>query len=400
MHYRTIGTPRRDQAGVIRNAVLLLHARAEPRNFLVPDFAGQLFEQGQLLDGNTHFIIIPDAIGTGGSSSRATPAQEVPRYDYADSARAAHADDREVRVTTSGCAGHVDGAMQAWMWAETYPSVSDAFVALASNPSRCGTQSRLSEDDHRCHPHDPGYDNGEYTKQPRGLVTADLPVDDRGQRAAAVAAQYRPGPVDTYIEDQVKAQLATADANDTAYRYDASRNYDPSPGSNRSRRRSRHQLRGRLREPAELGIMERAITRVKHGRFVLVPITDQTRGHRRTRCRSPGRAISPNCWRPPNHPVIMRGALPTPSSPSRSRWRTRQRRCARRSRSTPTTSRRRHRRPRTEAGVWVIAETTGLPTKMNRIVVTTIKDATSSRICRRRPTTCGCAATAWSIRRR
>src|SRR5258705_13866393 len=68
MHYRTIGTPRRDQAGVIRNAVLLLHGTSGTgANFLVPDFAGQLFEQGQLLDGNTHFIIIPDAIGTGGA---------------------------------------------------------------------------------------------------------------------------------------------------------------------------------------------------------------------------------------------------------------------------------------------------------------------------------------------
>src|SRR5215468_3533990 len=68
IHYRTIGTPRRDQAGVIRNAVLLLHGTSGTgANFLVPDFAGQLFEQGQLLDGNTHFIIIPDTIGTGRS---------------------------------------------------------------------------------------------------------------------------------------------------------------------------------------------------------------------------------------------------------------------------------------------------------------------------------------------
>jgi homoserine O-acetyltransferase len=31
--------------------------------------------------------------------------------------------------------------------------------------------------------------------------------------------------------------------------------------------------------PPELGIMEREIKRVKRGRFVLIPISDQTRGH-------------------------------------------------------------------------------------------------------------------------
>jgi homoserine O-acetyltransferase len=62
IHYRTIGTPKRDQAGVVRNAVLILHGTSgTSAGFLEPTFAGQLFEQGQLLDGNTHFIILPDA---------------------------------------------------------------------------------------------------------------------------------------------------------------------------------------------------------------------------------------------------------------------------------------------------------------------------------------------------
>jgi homoserine O-acetyltransferase/O-succinyltransferase len=34
-----------------------------------------------------------------------------------------------------------------------------------------------------------------------------------------------------------------------------------------------------LINPPELGIMEREIKRVKNGRYVLLPITDQTRGH-------------------------------------------------------------------------------------------------------------------------
>src|SRR5215813_9943598 len=65
IHYRTIGTPQRDQTGVIRNAVLLLHGTSgTSANFLDPNFAGLLFEKDQLLDGNSHFLILPDAIGT------------------------------------------------------------------------------------------------------------------------------------------------------------------------------------------------------------------------------------------------------------------------------------------------------------------------------------------------
>ena len=44
IHYRTIGTPGRDPNGVILSAVLLLHGTSGTgANFLVPDFAGQLF---------------------------------------------------------------------------------------------------------------------------------------------------------------------------------------------------------------------------------------------------------------------------------------------------------------------------------------------------------------------
>jgi len=286
VHYRTIGTPRRDEAGVIRNAVLLLHGTSGTgANFLVPDFAGQLFEQGQLLDGNMHFIIIPDAIGTGRSSKPSDGLHaKFPRYDYADSVTAQH-----MLMTGKFGVTHLRlllgtsmGAMQTWMWAETYPAVSDAFVALASNPVAVAGRNRAYRkmiiDAIR---NDPGYNNGEYTKQPRGLVTAIYMSMIAGSAALQWQAQYPTGAaVDKYIEDQVKAQLATADANDTAYRYDASRNYDPSPKlESITAPFLAINSADDFVNPPELGIMEREITRVKHGRFVLVPITDQTRGH-------------------------------------------------------------------------------------------------------------------------
>src|ERR1700675_1022319 len=69
IHYRTIGTPRRDAKGVVRNAVLLLHGTTgSGRAFLSDNFAGVLFGPGQLLDATGYFLVLPDGIGHGESS--------------------------------------------------------------------------------------------------------------------------------------------------------------------------------------------------------------------------------------------------------------------------------------------------------------------------------------------
>ena len=76
--------------------------------------------------------------------------------------------------------------------------------------------------------------------------------------------------------------IARADAakNDIIYAYDASRDYDPSPGLER--------IKSRLlaintaddeRNPPETGITEAAIKKVKNGSLYLIPASDQTRGH-------------------------------------------------------------------------------------------------------------------------
>ena len=86
LHYRTIGTPVRDASGVVRNAVLILHGTGGTgAGFLGAGFAGQLFEQGQLLDGNKNFIILPDGIGHGNSSKPSDGLHaRFPHYGYTD----------------------------------------------------------------------------------------------------------------------------------------------------------------------------------------------------------------------------------------------------------------------------------------------------------------------------
>ncbi len=93
IHYRTLGAPRRDASGWIDNAVLILHGTGgSGAQFLRPQFAGELFGPGQLLDAATHFIILPDDIGHGGSSKPSDGLRaRFPHYDYDDMVRAEHA---------------------------------------------------------------------------------------------------------------------------------------------------------------------------------------------------------------------------------------------------------------------------------------------------------------------
>src|SRR5262249_62356347 len=69
LHYRTIGVPRRDASGTIVNGVLLLQGNTGTgANWLRPSLADALYGPGQPLDAHRYFLIMPDAIGRGGSS--------------------------------------------------------------------------------------------------------------------------------------------------------------------------------------------------------------------------------------------------------------------------------------------------------------------------------------------
>jgi homoserine O-acetyltransferase len=76
------------------------------------------------------------------------------------------------------------------------------------------------------------------------------------------------------------ARVRTYDANDVIYHFDASRDYNPAPKLEMIKT---HLLAVNSADdeinPPELGIAEREIKRVKNGRFILLPISDETRGH-------------------------------------------------------------------------------------------------------------------------
>ena len=286
IHYTTLGSPRRNAAGAVTNAVLILHGTTgNGRGFLTARFAGELFGPGQLLDSATHFIILPDGIGTGGSSKPSDGLRaRFPNYRYGDMVRA------QYRLVTEQL--HVNhlllvlgtsmGAMQAWMWAERYPDFMSGIVPLASLPTQIAGRNRMMRTlVSQSVRSDPSWNGGNYTTQPQGLFGAleVLFTMTSSPRYLQRLAPTRDS-ADAFIESWVRSRMRNTDANDFIYQFEASADYDPSPDLERIRAPVLAiNSADDFVNPPELGIMERLIARVPHGRYVLLPITDETRGH-------------------------------------------------------------------------------------------------------------------------
>ena len=178
LHYRTLGTPRRDASGVVRNAVMILHGTGGTgEGFLSQGFGGELFGAGQLLDATRYFIILPDGIGHGKSSKPSDGLHaRFPKYTYDDMVRAQHAMlVAGLKVTHLRLVmGTSMGAMHCWVWGEMYPDFVDGLVPLASAPTQIAGRNRVMRKmivDSITR--DPAWKNGDYTEPPRaGLVGA------------------------------------------------------------------------------------------------------------------------------------------------------------------------------------------------------------------------------------
>ena len=175
------------------------------------------------------------------------------------------------------------GGMQTWVWGEMYPDFMDALMPLASNPVEIAGRNRvwryMAIDAIR---NDPDWMGGEYKSQPtRGLTTAEdllllagsAPLQWQKQAPTREAAEK-------FYLDRFKPAVTRLDANDLIYQLEASREYNPSPNLETIKAPLvAINSADDLINPPELGIMEREIKRVKRGRFILIPISDQTRGH-------------------------------------------------------------------------------------------------------------------------
>ena len=287
MHYTTLGKPAKDANGRTNNAVLVLHGTGgSGHSLLRPIFAGVLFGPGQLLDATRYYIILPDNFGHGKSSKPSDGLHaRFPQYDYADmialqkelvekGLRVNHL--RLVMGTSMGC-------MHSWMWGETYPDWMDALMPLACLPVQIAGRNRLwrkmAIDGIR---QDPEWKGGDYTSQPRAglqiatdflLIAGSAPLhmqEDLPTRDAA----------DKFLDDSMKRIVPGLDANDFLYAVSASRNYDPSIKLDAIKAPVMFiNSADDFINPPEVGIAEREIKKVKNGKFVLLPTSEQTHGH-------------------------------------------------------------------------------------------------------------------------
>jgi len=253
--------------------VLVLHGTGGSlQQFLNERFAGVLFAPGGVLDAGKYFIIIADCVGHGKSSKPSDGLRaKFPHYDYGDMVELQH------RLVVDGLGidhlrlvmGTSMGAMHTWMWGEHWPSAMDALVPLASLPAQIAGRNRIW----------------------RKMMIEDL---QRNDLAAAVQILLLAGSsplqwqssaptrddADRWIGEQMKTRLAATDVDDLLYAIEASRDYDPSPQLERiTAPLLAINSADDFINPPELGVMEPAMKRLKHGRYVLIPVSGATHGH-------------------------------------------------------------------------------------------------------------------------
>jgi homoserine O-acetyltransferase len=285
MHVRTLGTLR--QAGDKSNAVLILHGTGgNGDRFLLPQFGGILFGRGRLLDAEKYFIIIPDDVGHGLSTKPSDGLRaKFPNYGYEDMV------ELEYRLVTEALGvrhlrlvmGTSMGGMHSWLWPERYPGFMDAAMPLASLPGPISGRNRVWRktiiDAIR---NDPEWQGGNYAQQPQSLRT-DLAISFF--MAENPYRRYTDAPTlkqaDAVLEKYINDRMATTDANDEIYALQASEDYDPSPDLEKIKcRLLAVNFADDLINPNDVeGILQTNIKRVKNGKAVVFPESDQTHGH-------------------------------------------------------------------------------------------------------------------------
>jgi homoserine O-acetyltransferase len=237
------------------------------------------------LDAAKYFILLPDGIGHGRSSKPSDGLHaKFPHYGYLDMV------DAQYRLLAEGLGvnharlvmGTSMGGMHTWVWGEQHPEFMDALMPLASLPMQIAGRNRvwrrLVIDAIR---QDPEWQGGDYHQQPQSLRTMAqmlyfMSSNPVLRQAEAPTLAKTDEALDTFVANYFKI----GDANDVLYALEASHDYDPNPGLEKIQAPLLAiNSADDLINPPELGILEREIKRVAHGRAIVLPLSDQTRGH-------------------------------------------------------------------------------------------------------------------------
>ncbi len=286
LHYRTLGTPKRDSSGNITNAVMMLHGTTSSGvAFLTPSISDKLFIPGAPLDLSEYYIILPDSIGAGGSSKPSDGMRaNFPHYRYNDMVHA------QYRLLTEKLGvkhlrlivGYSSGGLLSWVWGEKYPDMMDALLPIVSLPvSIRGRELVIRSIVANSIKSDPAWNNGNYTRQPPGW-TSIYPV----MGTMGTSPQYLERTISTinqakdFVAGKVKLAIQSEDANNILYMLEASEDYNPEPALEAIKAKvfavnfADDQV-----NPDSRQILEKEMPRVENGQFVIIPASDETLGH-------------------------------------------------------------------------------------------------------------------------
>jgi homoserine O-acetyltransferase len=287
IHYTTIGTPRKDARGVTRNAVLILHGTGGTGRgrFVGRGWAGELYGAGQPLDTTKYFIVLPDNLGHGASSKPSDGMRaKFPKYTYDDMVTLQH------QLLTEGLGvnhlrlvmGTSMGCMHSWVWLYTYADFMDGAVPLACAPTPIVGRNRMIRAAIiNALRGDPEYNDGNYTRPLVGMKAAQgflwvmgtAPLNNHRQAPTRAAA-------DSLLVATEERGTRTTDPNDMIWYFDASREYDPSKHLDAVKAPILHiNSADDFVNPPELNNVEPYLATLKHAKFVLIPTSEQTRGH-------------------------------------------------------------------------------------------------------------------------
>jgi len=279
LNYTTLGDPKNE-------AVLILHGTTgSGAGMLGAAFGGELFGPGQILDAKRYFVILPDAIGTGQSSKPSDGLRaKFPAYNYDDMVSAQyrlvteHLGVRHLRLVL----GNSMGGMQTWMWAMKYPDMMDLAVPMASLPAPMSGRNwmlrrMLTESIRK----DPLWMGGNYTQQPPSWQFASVfystATSGGNQGLQKITPSSDKG--DALLKQRLSAPMP-GDANDHLYQWESSKDYDPSA--------ELEKIKATVlvinsaddeRNPPELGILEKALPRIKNAKALVIPGSPDTFGH-------------------------------------------------------------------------------------------------------------------------
>ena len=275
LHYVTWGTPRKNAAGEITNAALLLHGTGGAGiNFAgAPgDHVNNFLGKGAPLDTTVFYVIAPDAIGSGKSSKPSDGLrQKFPHYNLEDVVAAGKLVVESLGVHHLALVTGISlGGRTTWQWAVQYPEFMDALVPMISSPKpnagRRGEIDFLAEAIVR---NDPSFDGGNYKTNPHGVALAETMYSMWLSQAVGLQEEYptRDAVADAFDD----ARVPETDANDFIYQVRMNDGFDAWSQLGKIRAPMLLiNMAGDLMVPVQLGDAKAAAARLKDATYVEV----------------------------------------------------------------------------------------------------------------------------------